>query len=50
VALKETVDRWESTEGKVYLSFNSADFLIERHHLAGEPFKALEALLARAVD
>lgn len=41
---------WESADGKVYLSFNSADFLIERHQLKGEPFKALEALFARAVE
>jgi len=41
---------WESADGKVYLSFNSADFLIERHHLAGEPFKPLEALIARAAE
>ena len=41
---------WESAEAKVYLSFNSAEFLIERHHLAGEPFKTTESLLARAVD
>jgi uncharacterized protein (DUF302 family) len=41
---------WESAEAKVYLSFNSAEFLIERHHLAGEPFKAMESLLARALD
>jgi uncharacterized protein (DUF302 family) len=41
---------WESPEPKVYLSFNSAEFLIERHHLAGEPFKAVELLLARAVE
>ena len=41
---------WESADGKVYLSFNSADFLIERHHLKGEPFKALETLFARAVE
>jgi uncharacterized protein (DUF302 family) len=40
----------ESADGKVYLSFNSADFLIERHHLAGEPFKPLEALIARAAE
>jgi uncharacterized protein (DUF302 family) len=39
---------WESEEGKVYLTFNSAEYLIARHHLAGEPFKALEVLLARA--
>jgi uncharacterized protein (DUF302 family) len=41
---------WESADSKVYLSFNSAEYLIERHHLAGEPFKALEALFARATD
>jgi uncharacterized protein (DUF302 family) len=41
---------WESADAKVYLSFNSADFLIERHQLKGEPFKALEALFARAVE
>jgi uncharacterized protein (DUF302 family) len=41
---------WESADGKVYLSFNSADFLIERHQLKGEPFKTLEALFARAVE
>lgn len=41
---------WESADGKVYLSFNSADFLIERHQLKGEAFKALEALFARALE
>jgi uncharacterized protein (DUF302 family) len=41
---------WESADSKVYLSFNSAEYLIERHHLAGEPFKPLEALFARATD
>jgi len=41
---------WESADGKVYLSYNSADFLIERHQLKGEPFKPLEALFARAVE
>jgi uncharacterized protein (DUF302 family) len=41
---------WESADGKVYLSFNSADFLIERHHLKGESFKALEALFAQALE
>ena len=40
----------ESADGKVYLSFNSADFLIERHHLKGESFKALEALFAQALE
>jgi uncharacterized protein (DUF302 family) len=41
---------WESAEGKVYLSFNSAEYLTERHHLEGEPFKAVESLLARGVE
>jgi len=41
---------WESDEKKVYLAFNSAEYLAERHHLAGEPFKAVEALILRAVD
>jgi uncharacterized protein (DUF302 family) len=39
---------WESEERKVYLSFNSSEYLVERHHLAGEPFKAVEPLLADA--
>jgi uncharacterized protein (DUF302 family) len=39
---------WKSSEEKVYLSFNSADYLAERHQLAGKPFKAVEALFARA--
>ena len=41
---------WESEDGKVYLTFNTADYLIARHHLAGEPFKALEALFAKAAE
>jgi uncharacterized protein (DUF302 family) len=39
---------WESRDGKVYLSFNSAEYLVERHQLAGEPFKAVEVLFAHA--
>jgi uncharacterized protein (DUF302 family) len=41
---------WESEDSKVYLTFNTADYLIARHHLAGEPFKALEALFAKAAE
>ncbi len=41
---------WESKESKVYLSFNSTDYLVERHHLAGEPFKAIETLFALAAN
>ncbi|MBV8142029.1 MAG: DUF302 domain-containing protein [Verrucomicrobia bacterium] len=41
---------WESEEKKVYLSFNSTDYFVGRHHVAGEPFKPVEGLLAQAVD
>ena len=41
---------WKSTEGQVYLSFNSADYLAERHQLTGKPFKAVEALFAQAAS
>jgi uncharacterized protein (DUF302 family) len=41
---------WESATGTVYLTFNSAEYLQERHHLPGEPFKAAESLLVRAVN
>ena len=41
---------WESEDGRVYLTFNTADYLIARHHLAGEPFKAMEALFAKATE
>jgi uncharacterized protein (DUF302 family) len=41
---------WESEEGKVYLSFNSTEYLVERHHLAGQPFKAVEAIFAQAAN
>ena len=41
---------WESKERKVYLSFNTAAYLVERHHLEGEPFKQVESLLAQAVN
>lgn len=41
---------WESKERKVYLSFNSTEYLVERHHLAGEPFKSIEGFLAYAAS
>jgi uncharacterized protein (DUF302 family) len=41
---------WESRDGKVYLSFNSNEYLVERHQLADEPFKAVEVLLAHAAN
>jgi len=39
---------WESEEQKVYLSFNTSEYLAERHDLAGQPFKPVEGLLAQA--
>jgi uncharacterized protein (DUF302 family) len=41
---------WQSEEGKVYLSFNSNEYLVERHHLAGGPFKGIESLFALAAS
>ncbi|HYY29003.1 MAG TPA: DUF302 domain-containing protein [Chthoniobacterales bacterium] len=41
---------WEAEDGKVYLSFNSSEYFVERHRLAGEPFKPVEGLLARVVQ
>jgi uncharacterized protein (DUF302 family) len=41
---------WESKDKKVYLSYNSPDYLAERHHLAGRPFTAIEAIFAQAVS
>jgi len=32
------------------LSFNSTEYLVERHHLTGQPFKALEAIFAQAAN
>jgi uncharacterized protein (DUF302 family) len=39
---------WESEEKKVYLSFNSSEYLAERHQMAGQPFRPVEGLLAQA--
>jgi uncharacterized protein (DUF302 family) len=36
---------WESPEGGVWLSYNSPDFLQERHGLESRPFAAVENLL-----
>ena len=40
---------WESDEGKIWLSYNEAEYLITRHSLPGQPFKPLEALFRQAV-
>jgi uncharacterized protein (DUF302 family) len=34
---------WESKNGRVFLSFNSPEYLKQRHGLAEAPFGAVEA-------
>jgi len=41
---------WESTDGKVYLSYNSPEFLQKRHGLDTPPFAPLGNLLAAATQ
>jgi uncharacterized protein (DUF302 family) len=39
---------WEAEDKKIYLSFNTSEYLAERHHIEGRPFKPVEGLLAQA--
>jgi len=39
---------WESADGKVWLSYNSPEYLKERHDMDSPPFLALEAIMAEA--
>jgi uncharacterized protein (DUF302 family) len=41
---------WESADGRVWLSYNSPEYLMERHHLDSPPLKAIESLLAAATQ
>lgn len=41
---------WESVEGKVWLSYNTPEYLRQRYHLDSPPFKAVEQLLGAAVQ
>jgi uncharacterized protein (DUF302 family) len=41
---------WESAEGKVWLSYNSPEFLQQRHGLDGRPFEAVGHLLRTAAQ
>ena len=41
---------WESKEGRVFLSYNSPEYLKQRHGLAEVPFKAVEALIEKALE
>jgi len=40
----------ESSDGRVWLSYNSPEYLVERHHLDSPPLKAIESLLAAATQ
>jgi uncharacterized protein (DUF302 family) len=37
---------WESSDGKVWLSYTTPEYLMQRHHLNSLPFKAVEQLIA----
>ena len=39
---------WESADGKVWLSYNSPEYLKERHALDSPPLLALETIMAEA--
>jgi uncharacterized protein (DUF302 family) len=41
---------WESADGKVWLSYNSPEFLQQRHGLETPPFGAMGNLLKGAVE
>jgi uncharacterized protein (DUF302 family) len=41
---------WESADGKVWLSYNSPEFLQQRHGLDAPPFGALAGLLQAAAQ
>ena len=41
---------WEDEAGRVWVSYNSSEYLMQRHGLAEKPFQAVEALLAQAVQ
>jgi len=39
---------WEAADGKTWLSYNSPEYLKERHDMDSPPLLALEAMLAEA--
>jgi uncharacterized protein (DUF302 family) len=41
---------WEAADGKVWLSYNSPEFLQRRHRLDAPPFGAVEKLLQAAAQ
>ena len=41
---------WEDEAGRVWISYNSPEYLMQRHGLAEKPFQAVEAVIADAVQ
>jgi uncharacterized protein (DUF302 family) len=41
---------WEAADGKVWLSYNSPEYLKSRHHLEAAPFRAVTALFQAAAS
>ena len=41
---------WESKDGRVFLIYNSPEYLKQRHGLALVPFRAVDELLEKALD
>jgi len=41
---------WESSDGKVWLSYNAPEYLKARHHLDVVPFATIGAILQAATD
>lgn len=41
---------WEDEGGRVWISYNSPEYLMQRHGLAEKPFKATEAIIAQAAQ
>src|SRR5208337_242927 len=41
---------WENKDGRVILSYNSPEYLKQRHGLAEAPFRAVEALIDKALE
>ncbi len=41
---------WESKDRRVFLIYNSPEYLKQRHGLAGVPFRAVDELIEKALD
>lgn len=40
---------WEAADGNVWLSYNSSEYLQQRHNLESAPFKALEPIYEASI-